>query len=186
MSERIQRFEMGELPKDLAEYLTPRVKRLGYLGEFFKCGAAQPEALLAFQQFTEESKKNLSKRLVEVVALTAAIKLGNNYERNQHERLSIRSGYGRDWVSAVEACDPQPSTIMADEEKAVQAYVLTAISRHGHDVGQELEALIEAVGAKDAVGIMMVLGRYMTHALVVNSLALAPPVPSVFEDGFTG
>ncbi|NIB38354.1 hypothetical protein HBA55_02085 [Pseudomaricurvus alkylphenolicus] len=177
---------MEELPEDLSQYLAPRVERLGYLGEFFKCGAAKPQALLAFQQFTEESKRGQSKRLVEVVALTAAMALGNNYERNQHERLSIRLGFGRDWVTAVEACDPQSSTLLGDDEKAVQAYVLAAIKGHGHGVSAQLDALIDVVGAYDAVGIMMVLGRYMTHALMVNSLELAPPVPSIFEDGFTG
>ncbi len=30
-----------------------------------------------------------------------------------------------------------------------------------------------------------VLGRYTTHALIINSLGLdPPPLPSVFEDGF--
>ena len=33
---------------------------------------------------------------------------------------------------------------------------------------------------------LMVIGRYVTHALIVNTLALKPPVPSIFEDGFTG
>ena len=39
-------------------------------------------------------------------------------------------------------------------------------------------------GPEPAVAVMMVLGRYLVHALIVNSLGLAPPVPSIFEDGF--
>jgi hypothetical protein len=112
--------------------------------------------------------------------------MGNDYERNQHERLSVRSGYGREWVAAVERCQPDDSACMANDEKAVQAYVLAAIDRRGHKVNEELTALVELVGPEDAVGTMLVLGRYVTHAIMVNSLNLAPPVPSIFEDGFTG
>jgi len=176
---------MKDLPADLAEFLSPRVERLGYLGEFFKCGANRPDALLAFQKFTEESKKGLPKKLVEVVALTAAVQMGNAYERNQHERLCIRSGYSRGWVEAVECCQPDDFECMSAEEKNVQEYVLAAIDRRGNRVDFELDALVASVGPEVAVGIMMVLGRYVTHAIIVNSLDLVPPVPSIFEDDFT-
>jgi hypothetical protein len=33
---------------------------------------------------------------------------------------------------------------------------------------------------------MLLAGRYLAHALVVNTLDLAPPVPSIFEDDFDG
>lgn len=44
----IARIELDDLPPPVATRLAPRVKRLGYLGEFFKCTAHQPEALAAF------------------------------------------------------------------------------------------------------------------------------------------
>ena len=52
MSERIPRLDMDDLPPALAEALRPRVERLGYLGEFFRCAAHAPDALLAFDVFT--------------------------------------------------------------------------------------------------------------------------------------
>lgn len=167
----------------LAERLRPRVERLGYLGEFFRCTAHQPDALLAFVEFTESGKDGLSPRLVELIALTAAAALGNDYERNQHERLSVRSGFGREWVERVERLVPDE---LDGDERAVQRYVLAALERHGRDVGSELDDVVTRLGPAPAVAVMLVLGRYATHALVVNSLALEPPVPSIFEDGFDG
>jgi hypothetical protein len=87
MSRQIVRLEMDQLEPSLAARLAPRVARLGYLGEFFKCAGHQPATLKAFVDFTEESKEGLPEKLVEVVALSAALRLGNAYERNQHERL---------------------------------------------------------------------------------------------------
>ena len=61
----IPRLEFETLAPDLAKVLGPRVERLGYLGEFFKCAGHQPAALLSFIDFTEHSKKALPQRLVE-------------------------------------------------------------------------------------------------------------------------
>lgn len=42
MSQRNARLAMADFPPKLAAYLTPRVTRLGYLGEFFKCAGNAP------------------------------------------------------------------------------------------------------------------------------------------------
>ena len=68
----IPRLEIGEMPADLAAALLPRVQNLGYLGEFFKCTAHQPAALMAFMNLTEELKKALGDKLVAVVTFTVA------------------------------------------------------------------------------------------------------------------
>ncbi len=184
----IPRLEFDTLAPDLAKALEPRVARLGYLGEFFKCAGHQPAALLSFIDFTEHSKKALPQRLVELIALTASAKLGNAYERNQHERLCVRLGYGRDWVAAVEALDPGSAATskLGDAERPVQRFVIAMLDRHGQGVEAELAAVVEAIGHERAVAVMMVVGRYVVHALIVNTLALEPPVPSIFEDGFEG
>jgi alkylhydroperoxidase family enzyme len=181
MSKRIPRLTADDLDPALAAALAPRVARLGYLGEFFRVMGHQPRPLRAFIEFTETAKEALDKRLVEVVALTAAVTLGNDYERNQHERLCLRLGLARDWVVRVERARPET---LEGEERTVQAYVLAALRDHGRGAEAEAEALVTALGHERAVAVMMVLGRYAMHALIVNSLALAPPVPSVFEDGF--
>lgn len=183
-SSSIPRLDLDQLEPKLADQLRPRVERLGYLGEFFRCTAHQPDALRAFGDFTEAGKRSLPAQLVELVALTAASALGNDYERNQHERLSVRLGFGRRWVEAVEGLDPD--ALEDKSEQVVQRYVLAALQHHGKGVTAELDEVVDALGPEGAVGVMFVLGRYVTHALIVNSLALAPPVPSIFEDGFDG
>lgn len=182
----VPRLEAEEFREDVAAYLGPRVKRLGYLGEFFRCTGHQPDALLDFMRFTESSKKGLPEKLVELIALTAAVENGNAYERNQHERLSIRLGYGADWVASVERLDPDVVPGLDDIERQLQRFILAAIRTSGHGAGDELSAFIAATSAEQAVAAMFVLGRYAVHALIVNSLGLAPPVPSIFEDGFRG
>ena len=184
MTDQIPRLEFDELEEGLAEVLAPRYERLGYLGEFFKCMGHQPRALRAFVEFTEAAKAALPGRLGELIALTVATKLGNDYERNQHERLSLRLGFGRDWVTAVEALNPESSEFLDGTERILQRYVLDALARHGRDTTDVLEPVIEAIGRHQAVAALMLMGRYVAHALIVNSLCIAPPVPSIFEDGF--
>jgi hypothetical protein len=179
MSERIARLPMDKLPPALAEALRPRVERLGYLGEFFQCGANVPDALLAFDVFTASLKRALPDRATEVVALTVATRLGNAYERNQHEQLCRRLGLGDMWIRAVEALAPDA---LGGADGAVQRLALAVVDRQGHDVRDELEAVIDVLGGPAAMAVLLVIGRYVTHSLVVNALALQPPVPSIFAD----
>jgi hypothetical protein len=63
MEPMIRRLEFDELEPQLAELLRPRVERLGYLGEFFKCMAHQPNALRYFTELTEDLKDALPDKL---------------------------------------------------------------------------------------------------------------------------
>src|SRR6266540_3234028 len=166
MSSLIPRLSFEELRPDLAEMLRPRVERLGYLGEFFKCAGSQPQALMSFMQFTE------------VVALTVATVYENAYERIQHERLSLKLGFGEDWVRGVISLKADGSGGLSEEETLAQKLTLAVIERRGHNTNAELEAVIKAIGHQQAIAALMLIGRYVTHAFIVNSLNLAPPVPS--------
>src|ERR1700730_444279 len=106
MSAKIGRLEMAELAPALQQALAARVKRLGYLGEFFKCAGHQPDVLLPFMAMTDALKEALPDRLAEIGALTVAVMMGNVYERNQYERLSEKLGFGRDWIAAAIATAP--------------------------------------------------------------------------------
>ncbi|MGH7790378.1 MAG: carboxymuconolactone decarboxylase family protein [Candidatus Binatia bacterium] len=181
MSERIPRLQMEAMPAVLAAALRPRVDRLGYLGEFFQCAANVPEALLAFQRFTEALKQALPERVTEVVALTVAARLGNDYERHQHERLCRALGYDDAWIRGVTALQPGVAALDA-VDRAVQALVLRVIERQGHEVAAELDAVVDALGAAPAMAVLLSIGRYVTHSVVVNALALAPPVASLFDE----
>ena len=186
MSIRIPRLELGEMRADLAEYLAPRVARLKYLGELFKCAAHAPGVLVSFMHFTDALKEALPDALTETAVLTTATLMDNRYERNQHERLSVRLGYGRDWVAEVERLKPDEATHMSELERAVQRYVIAAVESRGQQASAEFDALAALVPPSEAIAITMLVGRYITHALVVNTLKLSPPIPSIWEDGFSG
>jgi alkylhydroperoxidase family enzyme len=189
MSERIARLGLDELAPELAEKLRPRVARLGYLGEFFACAGHQPAALAGFVDFTEALKQALPARLTELCALSVAAELGNDYERNQHERLALRLGFERAWIAAVNARDPDArdqdgATALDATDRAAQRLALAVVRRGGRDVTRELSDVVERLGAEQAVAVLLVIGRYVAHALFVNALEIRPPVPSIFADRF--
>lgn len=174
----IPRVPREEMTPEVAEMLRPRVERLGYLGEFFRCAAHQPAALISFMAFTEDLKRALPDRITETVALTVSTELNNAYERNQHERLCLRLGFGAAWIRDVEAREPATSAGLEDVDRRVQALTLAVVRRSGHDTSRELGRVVEAIGHEQAIGVLMLIGRYVTHALMVNALELAPPVAS--------
>lgn len=170
-----------QLDPELAHVLKPRVERLGYLGEFFRCAGHQPRALSSFLAFTEDLKQALPDRLTEVVALTVARLTENAYERVQHERLSLKLGFGEEWLRAVLELAPDRAVALAEPERAVQRLALAVVERRGHRCSAELEAAVAAIGNAAAVAVLLLIGRYVTHALFVNALELAPPVASPLE-----
>lgn len=183
LTDLVPRLEFDQLEPKLKAQLEARVTRLGYLGEFFKCAGHAPDVLRHFMAMTEALKDALPDRLTEVGALTVACVMGNDYERNQHERLSRSLGFGHDWVRAVNALKPDASPLLSDAEKRVQQYVLAALKRNGIGVDAEFAAMGKAIGPAQAMAVVMLTGRYVTHALAVNTLGLKPPVPSIFADG---
>lgn len=177
----IPRLEADAWPAKVRETLAPRIQRLGYVGEFFKCAAHQPDALVSFMAFTEDLKRALPERLTEVVALTVSTLLRNDYERHQHERLCLKLGFNEQWIRTVESLEPASSAgleSLSTPERAVQTLTLAVVERHGENTTRELNALVETIGHEQAVGVLMQIGRYVTHALMVNALELKPPVES--------
>jgi hypothetical protein len=182
VSARIPRLEFDQLAPALRAQLEPRVTRLGYLGEFFRCTGHQPDLLVPFMTMTEAFKKVLPDKLTELGALTVAGVMGNDYERNQHERLSFRLGFGKEWIADVNALAPDRATRLDDTEKRVQRLIIAMIDRKGKGVDAELGPVVDVIGHQQAIAVMFLVGRYVTHALIVNSLGLVPPVKSVFEE----
>jgi hypothetical protein len=179
MSSKIPRFSQSEMPPALASTLAPRVKRLGYLGEFFQCTAHQPAALLSFIEFTENLKHALPDNLTEVVALSIAVYMENAYERIQHERLALKLGFSRDWLQEVLSLGANGYNHLSQVERVVQHLALCVAQRGGRNTTAELDAVVEAVGPAQAIAVLMLIGRYMSHAVMVNSLNLAPPALAV-------
>ena len=182
MSKRISRLSFGELDRAAQAQLAARVERLGYLGEFFQCTGHQPAILVPFMQMTENLKKALPDRITELGALTIASLAANDYERHQHERLSVRLGFEREWIAAVERLEPDGNPLLSDAEQAIQRFLIAAVRDHGSNAAAQFEAVIDFIGADQAIALLFLIGRYLTHALIVNTLALAPPVPSIFTE----
>ena len=138
MSQGIPRLHAQDLIPELREMLGPKIDRLGYLGEFFQCTAHQPQVLMSFITLTEELKQALPNHLTEVVALSVAALLKNDYERVQHERLSLKLGFGEPWVRDVLSLKPEGRSSLGQEDRLVHKLVIAVISKNGHDSGQEL------------------------------------------------
>lgn len=178
-----------QLDAQLADVLRPRYERLGYLGGFFAAMGRQPAALAHFEHFTLSLREALSPALGEVVALTAATRLDNRYERHQHERLAVNRGLSHEWIAAVErgARDGTPVAELDDAERAAQTFVLAALtSLAGPGSGDDdptapLRALVAATDETTATAVVLLAARFTAHALVSRVCALTPPVPSIFD-----
>lgn len=175
MSKKIPRLSAEQMPGELASFLSPRIKRLGYLGEFFQCTAHQPEALLSFLQLTEHLKHALSDNLTETVALSVARLMDNAYERVQHERLALKLGFSQAWIDEVLSLGANGYQFLSPQEQLAQRLVVSSVQRGGRDTRDELEAVIDSIGHAQAVAVLMLIGRYLSHALIVNALQLPPP-----------
>lgn len=165
------------LPGALQDLLRPRYERLGYLGEFFQVAAHQPDALVAFHRFSEELKAALPDRFTELVALTVSSRLGNHYERNQHEQLATKLGFSVEWIADALAGDPSLVTALADDERVAQRLALAAVS--GQAAPEVVGDAADVLGPQVTVGLLLLVGRYVAHSAVVRTLGLLPPVPPV-------
>lgn len=172
--------EFADLPPDLHEALRPRVERLGYLGDFFRYAAHQPNALLHFHLMTESLKTALPSNIAELVALAVASSLGNEYERNQHQRLSLKLGLGYPWVAAACSAEPDPEQLDDRERSARRVALALAEQRYG-DSQREFETLLELTDPATAVGVLLLTGRFLAHAAFSLTLGFQAPVPEVTQ-----
>jgi alkylhydroperoxidase family enzyme len=181
MTSRLRRLDYEQLDASLREALAPKVQRLGYLGEFFAVAGHQPAALLAFHDFTEALKRALPAELTEVVALTAAVELGNDYERCQHERLSTSLGFGRAWIAATEGREGSDPSCLSAEARCTRNLVLAVLADRGHGAGAQVNGAVEQLGEEQTVAVLLLIGRFVAHGFISNSTGLTAPVPSVFD-----
>jgi alkylhydroperoxidase family enzyme len=171
-------LELADLPDDLRQQLSPRVRRLGYLGDFFRYCGHQPDALLHFDQFTEALKQALPDDLTETVALTVAATAGNEYERAQHERLSRKLGFTDAWIASLTGGQARPAGLSGGQLDA-RALALAMLDRDWDRAQSCLTSLAARIGQQQAVGVLMLTGRYLAHAAISNTLHL--PIPSALQ-----
>jgi len=72
--------------------------------------------------------------------------------------------------------------ILSEQEVLVQRLVVAVVDRRGHDTTPELEAVVRSIGPAKTIAVLMLIGRYMSHAMIVNTLNLPAPVPSPLGD----
>jgi alkylhydroperoxidase family enzyme len=173
----IRRLRYEELEASLQDVLRAKVERLGYLGEFFSVGGHQPTATAAFQSFTEALKQALPPELTEVVALSVAAVLDNEYERVQHERLSSSLGFSVAWIEA--AVGLGDVSLLSESARVARELAVTMVSGHGRNAAAQLGRAVDVLGQEYAVGVLLTIGRYIAHAAISNTLQLKAPVTGV-------
>ncbi len=178
----VPRISYDALPANLREELAAKVKRLGYLGEFFQVAAHQADALYHFNRFTETLKEALPHNLVELLALTISTWSENFYERIQHERLALKLGFSEAWVRDVERLSPHSSTQLSPTEKAAQALALSMAKTQGRGSRADADALLTLTDPQTLVGVMLTVGRYLAHSAFCNTMQIKPPVSSPFGE----
>jgi alkylhydroperoxidase family enzyme len=172
----VARITYEALPPALRERFAPRVRRLGYLGEFFSVGAHQPGALGAFFDFTEALKAALPARLVEVIALTVSRALDNDYERVQHEHLALTGILSADEVRTLVALED--ASAFAPAERAAIDLARTFAATPDP---KAFERLRELTDDAVAVACAMTAARYLAHAAMARCWRLQAPRRSPFE-----
>lgn len=164
------------LPESLRGRLGARIQRLGYLGAFFGYTAHQPDALAGFVDFTEALKAALPDDLTEVVALTVASQLGNEYERSQHVRLARRLGFDAEWIDELTTpAKPHGESRLDERQQAARRLALAMLADGGHGASPRLIDAVKALGDSDAVGVLLLVGRYVAHGYISNALELTDP-----------
>ena len=93
--------------------------------------------------------------------------MGNAYELHQHERLSVKRGFGEDWVAAVERLSPDDALLLSDEERAVQRLVMAMVERHGVGISREIKATVERDGAVH-LNFVHVVGAGQVHVEIAH------------------
>jgi hypothetical protein len=99
----------------------------------------------------------------------------------QHERLALNLGFSEPWLREVSSLKMKGSSELSETELLVQKLALAVVDRNGHETETELKEVTKAIGHKEAVAVLMLVGRYVMHALIANCLALKPPVSSPLD-----
>lgn len=178
----LPRLGFDEVDAALQAELKPAVDRLGYFGEFFQVFAPVPGAMQAFMGFTKSVKAPLSDAENEVLALTVCRALGDKYERVQHERLSLKLGLSQAWIAAAESRPGSDPAVLSKGETALHKLALAVIERKGRGCGVEVAEAAAQLGAEKAAAALLQIGRFQMIAILCNTLSLALPVASIFDE----
>jgi len=172
----LEALSFADLTDELQAQLGARVQRLGYLGAFFAYAGYQPAALGEFIDFTEALKSALPFKRAELVALTVARVMGNDYELDQHIRLCKVRCMPRDWID--ELATPQSrleGPALDDSERRLVDFIEASVERRGKVDPSMFAEIVAQEGASGAIGLLLMVSRFVAHATVSNVLGLQAP-----------
>ena len=72
--------------------------------------------------------------------------------------------------------------LLTEEESLVQRLAVSVARRGGRDTTAEFEVVTKTIGPEKAIAVLWLIGRYMAHAVIVNTLNLAPPPVAVRQE----
>jgi hypothetical protein len=120
--------------------------------------------------------------LTETAALTIAATTGNAYERAQHERLSKRLGFPDEWIASLVGPEPEPPGL-SDAQADTRGLSLAMVDRDWERAESRLASLVARVGEQQAIGVLMLIARYLAHSAISNTLHLVAPETASAGDG---
>ena len=175
------RLGFDELDPALREQLAPTVKRLGYFGDYFALVGRNPQAMLHFLEYTKAVKAPLSDRHNELLALVTCTRTGAAYERIQHEWLSHRLGFPREWIAELVGRERSASTLLDDDERCLQSLALAILEGPWGGHGAEIGDVRARLGDSAALAAVLQVTRFMLLSTVMHAFAMQPPVKSLFD-----
>jgi hypothetical protein len=109
------------------------------------------------------------------VALSVAVLMGNASDQVQRQQFSLKVGFSEEWLRELLSLVSDGPAIISEQEWLVQQLMFAVTRRAGRNTTPEIEAVTRAIGPAQAIAVLMLIGRYISHALIVNTLKLAPP-----------
>lgn len=180
MTDALPRLSFEDSDPRVQELLKPVVERLNYYGEFFQVVANQPEALLKFMEYTGAVKAPLDPNMNEVLALTVCSRCpGGEYERVQHERLSLKTGFSKEWIGELTGEIVPGESQLDDTEKKLRDLAVAVVE--GADATAPLNAVADALGPERTVATMLQITRFQTISTLGRVFGMTLPVPSIFD-----
>jgi hypothetical protein len=89
-------------------------------------------------------------------------------------------GFSPEWLNAVLSLDASDNgQVLTHTEHSVRQLAISVVKHGGRNTSREFQAVIEAVGVQQAIAVLMLISRYMSHAVMVNTLDLPPPALAV-------
>lgn len=175
------RLTLSELEASLRLELEPITSRLGYFGDYFAVVGRNAKALHEFLEYTKAVKAPLSDRHNEVLALVTCTATGAEYERIQHEWLSHRLGFPREWIAELTGRPAGTSTLLDQDEQALRNLAKALVERQGVGAAAEIEAVRCRLGEQAALAAVLQVSRFMLLSVVMHAFRMPAPVVSLFD-----